>query len=78
VVEIHRPPNSFFDEGLLSELAGAGLALDDDPEVRSVVLCSEGKHFGTGAQLGNMTALACPGPSPRWSGGSAPWNGCSR
>jgi enoyl-CoA hydratase/carnithine racemase len=56
VVEMHRPPNNFFDEALLSELACATLALDDDPDVRSVVLCSEGKHFCAGAQLSDMTA----------------------
>lgn len=55
VVEMHRPPNNFFDEALLFELAEALLALDDDREVRSVVLCSEGKHFCAGAQLGSMT-----------------------
>jgi enoyl-CoA hydratase/carnithine racemase len=56
VVEMHRPPNNFFDEALLSELACATLALHDDPDVRSVVLCSEGKHFCAGAQLSDMTA----------------------
>ncbi len=56
VVEMHRPPNNFFDETLLRELADALLALDDDREVRSVVLCSEGKHFSAGAQLSGMTA----------------------
>lgn len=56
VIEMHRPPNNFFDEALLSELAEAMLALDDDPDVRSVVLCSEGKHFCAGAQLNDMTA----------------------
>ncbi len=55
VVEICRPPNNFFDEALLSELAEKLLALDGDPAVRSVVLCSEGKHFCAGAQLGGMT-----------------------
>jgi enoyl-CoA hydratase/carnithine racemase len=57
VVEMHRPPNNFFDQTLLRELADALLGLDDDPEVRSVVLCSEGKHFCAGALLGaGMTA----------------------
>ena len=56
VVEMHRPPNNFFDETLLCELAGVVLALDDEPDVRSVVLCSEGKHFCAGAQLNGMTA----------------------
>jgi enoyl-CoA hydratase/carnithine racemase len=56
VVEMHRPPNNFFDEVLLRELADALLALDDDSGVRSVVLCSEGKHFCAGALLGGVTA----------------------
>ena len=56
VVEMHRPPNNFFDETLLCELAEALLALNDDREVRSVVMCSEGKHFCAGAQLSGMTA----------------------
>jgi enoyl-CoA hydratase/carnithine racemase len=55
VVEMHRPPNNFFDEALLGELADALLGLDDDPRIRSVVLCSEGKHFCAGAQLGGIT-----------------------
>lgn len=58
VAEIHRPPNNFFDEALLSELAEALLAIDADDKVRSVVLCSEGKHFCAGAQLGDMTPHA--------------------
>jgi enoyl-CoA hydratase/carnithine racemase len=55
VVEIRRPPANFFDEALLCELAGTLLALDEDPAIRSVVLCSQGKHFCAGAQLGGMT-----------------------
>jgi enoyl-CoA hydratase/carnithine racemase len=56
VVEIHRAPNNFFDEELLRGLAERMLALGEDRAVRSVVLCSEGKHFCAGAQLGEMTA----------------------
>jgi enoyl-CoA hydratase/carnithine racemase len=56
ILQMHRPPNNFFDEVLLGELAEALLALDEDPGVRSVVLCSEGKHFCAGAQLDGMTA----------------------
>jgi enoyl-CoA hydratase/carnithine racemase len=55
VVEMHRPPANFFDEDLLRQLAEALVALDEDTAVRSVVLCSEGKHFCAGAQLGDMT-----------------------
>jgi enoyl-CoA hydratase/carnithine racemase len=55
VVEMHRPPANFFDEDLLRELADVLTALDAEGDVRSVVLCSEGKHFCAGAQLGDMT-----------------------
>jgi enoyl-CoA hydratase/carnithine racemase len=55
IVEICRGPNNFFDEELLRCLATAVLALDDDPEVRSVVLCSEGRHFCAGADLRDTT-----------------------
>jgi enoyl-CoA hydratase/carnithine racemase len=57
VAEMHRPPNNFFDEALLASLAEALRVLDEDRAVRSVVLCSEGKHFCAGAQLEDgMTA----------------------
>jgi enoyl-CoA hydratase/carnithine racemase len=55
VVEIHRGPNNFFDENVLQDLAQALSALDEDPNVRSVVLCSEGKHFCAGADLRELT-----------------------
>ncbi len=51
-VEFHRPPDNFFDVPLIAELADAVLALDDDPRCRAIVLCSEGRHFCAGAQLG--------------------------
>lgn len=55
VVEIHRGPNNFFDEELLRELAAAVQAADERPDVRCVVLCSEGKHFCAGADLRQAT-----------------------
>src|ERR1700729_215387 len=56
VVEMHRPPANFFDEALLAELADAVAALGEQVEVRSIVLCSEGKHFCAGADLRGMRA----------------------
>jgi enoyl-CoA hydratase/carnithine racemase len=57
VAEMHRPPSNFFDEALLASLAEALRTLDEDPTVRTVVLCSEGKNFCAGAQLDDgMTA----------------------
>ncbi|MDQ2727126.1 MAG: enoyl-CoA hydratase/isomerase family protein [Actinomycetota bacterium] len=51
VVEIHRPPNNFFDIALIASLADAYRAVDDEPEARAIVLCSEGRHFCAGADF---------------------------
>jgi len=55
VVEIHRPPANYFDVDLISAISEAYEMLDDEPECRAIVLCSEGKHFCAGA---NFTAPA--------------------
>ena len=39
LLEMRRPPNNLFDEALLTELADAYLALDDEKDVTAVVLC---------------------------------------
>lgn len=52
LVEIHRPPNNFFDHQLVEDLASAFEALDQDPECRALVLASEGKCFCAGADFG--------------------------
>lgn len=51
VVEIHRPPNNFFDTALIKGIADAYARLDDDVECRAIVLCAEGKHFCAGADF---------------------------
>ena len=51
-VEIHRPPHNYFDAELIRDLATAFEALDDDTSCRAIALCSEGKNFCAGAQLG--------------------------
>lgn len=51
-VEIHRPPNNFFDVELIRSLAIAYESLDDHAQCRAVILCSEGKHFCAGANFG--------------------------
>ncbi|MCY4390530.1 MAG: enoyl-CoA hydratase/isomerase family protein [Chloroflexi bacterium] len=56
-VEIHRPPHNFFDVALIRAIAGAYHALDDEPDVRAIILASEGRSFCAGAQL------AAPAPS---------------
>jgi 2-(1,2-epoxy-1,2-dihydrophenyl)acetyl-CoA isomerase len=55
-VEMHRPPENFFDVDVLRSLADAFEALDADPACRAVVLCAEGKHFCAGANLGGRSA----------------------
>jgi len=56
VVEMNRPPLNFFDRELLGRVADEVLALDADPDVRCIVLCSHGRHFCAGADLRGMDA----------------------
>jgi enoyl-CoA hydratase/carnithine racemase len=51
-VEITRGPHNFFDMTLIRALAEAYEGLDSDPECRAIVLCSQGKAFCAGANLG--------------------------
>jgi enoyl-CoA hydratase/carnithine racemase len=55
ILEFCRGPNNFFDEELLGELSTRVLAIDERPDVRSIVLCSDGKHFCAGADLRDST-----------------------
>jgi 2-(1,2-epoxy-1,2-dihydrophenyl)acetyl-CoA isomerase len=50
-VEIHRPPNNFFDVALIRSLADAYADLDKETGCRAIVLCAEGKHFCAGADF---------------------------
>jgi enoyl-CoA hydratase/carnithine racemase len=52
-IEIHRPPNNFFDRDLIADIADAAEAFDLDPEVRAVMLCAEGRNFCAGADFAN-------------------------
>lgn len=56
LLELRRPPHNFFDEALLTDLADALSAIDDEDDVSCVVLCSAGKHFCAGADLRGMGA----------------------
>ncbi|MCS5498321.1 enoyl-CoA hydratase/isomerase family protein [Cnuibacter physcomitrellae] len=58
LVELRRPPNNFFDEDLLTQIADAVLELDDDPTVSVILLGSEGKHFCAGADLRDTSAAS--------------------
>lgn len=52
VAEIERPPHNYFDIELIASLAEAFEALDAEAGCRAIVLCSSGKNFCAGAQLG--------------------------
>jgi 2-(1,2-epoxy-1,2-dihydrophenyl)acetyl-CoA isomerase len=54
--ESRRAPNNFFDAALIGSLADAYEALAEGAECRAVVLCSDGKHFCAGANLGDPSA----------------------
>lgn len=57
LAEIRRPPNNFFSQGLIAELADAIEALDAEPACRAVVLASEGRHFCAGADFGGANPI---------------------
>lgn len=52
LVEIRRPPNNFFDVALITEIATAFEALDNDNGCRALVLAAQGKVFCAGANFG--------------------------
>jgi enoyl-CoA hydratase/carnithine racemase len=56
VVEINRPPNNFFDTALINGIADVFEELDEEPDVRALVLASAGKHFCAGANFSDPGA----------------------
>src|SRR5260370_29888214 len=50
-VEIHRPPNNYFDDALIRNLADAFETLDKDQACRAILLAAEGKSFCAGANF---------------------------
>lgn len=53
IVEIQRPPHNFFDNSLINQIADAFEAFDRDINIRSYVLCAQGKSFCAGADFQN-------------------------
>ena len=51
LAEIRRPPNNFFSQSMIADLADAFEALDADAGCRAIVLASEGRHFCAGADF---------------------------
>jgi enoyl-CoA hydratase/carnithine racemase len=48
MVCLHRPPNNYFDTGLIEDVAAAYEDLDRSGWCRAIVLASEGRHFCAG------------------------------
>src|SRR5574343_511646 len=54
----HPDLHNAFDETLITELTAAFMALDDDADIRAVVLAGRGKSFSAGADLNWMRRAA--------------------
>ncbi len=53
-IEIQRPPHNFFDYSLIQQIADAMETIDEDKNLRCVVLCAQGKSFCAGGDLNWM------------------------
>lgn len=62
VVTFARPPHNFADLAMIEAIGAAFDAADADPEVRAIVLRSEGRVFCAGADLVNSNPVAEPQP----------------
>ncbi|MEM7744701.1 MAG: enoyl-CoA hydratase/isomerase family protein [Pseudomonadota bacterium] len=60
-VEIQRPPHNFFDFALIRQIADTYTQMDDDPAVRAILLCAQGKSFCAGANFGDGSAVQADG-----------------
>jgi enoyl-CoA hydratase/carnithine racemase len=60
-IEIRRPPNNFFDKGLINAIGDAFERFDADPQCRAIVLGAQGKTFCAGADLPNRPETGAPG-----------------
>ena len=56
--EIQRPPNNFFDIALINDLSDCFEDIDEEEDIRTIVLCSDGKHFCAGANFGSNERAA--------------------
>ncbi len=51
LLEMQRPPNNFFDTELINDMGDAFEAMDENTDVRALVLAAQGKHFCAGANF---------------------------
>lgn len=55
-VELRRGPNNHVSVPMIAEIGEALEGFDRNSEIRAIVLCSDGKHFSAGADLGTRDA----------------------
>ena len=67
-VEVQRGPHNFFHLRMIGGLADAFEALQEEPSVRAIVLCTEGKNFCAGAALGSDSQENSPTSGPSGGG----------
>ncbi|MEM0989368.1 MAG: enoyl-CoA hydratase/isomerase family protein [Pseudomonadota bacterium] len=60
-VEIQRPPHNFFDFALIKQIADTYEQMDEDPAVRTILLCANGKSFCAGANFGDGSTVQADG-----------------
>jgi len=51
IVELRKPPHNFFDIDLISGIADAWEAFEQDKSIRVIMLCAQGKSFCAGADF---------------------------
>jgi enoyl-CoA hydratase/carnithine racemase len=71
VTEIGRPPDNYFDAGLIGSLADAYEWAEAEAGARAIVLCSAGKHFCAGADFTGRSQQAGPAQAGSAQAGSA-------
>jgi enoyl-CoA hydratase/carnithine racemase len=57
IVSFARPPSNFADLALMEGIGAAFAEPDADADVRSILLCSEGRVFCAGADLANVNPV---------------------
>lgn len=62
VITLRNPPNNHLGLGTISDLADAFDSADADPDVRAILLRSQGRVFCAGADLVNANPVADPLP----------------
>src|SRR6266571_584310 len=58
VLSLRRPPLNILNRALVGELAEAAVEAARSPEIRSVVIRGDGRHFSAGADVAEFAAMS--------------------